>query len=71
MCGILVTTYVQKTTYGPTLCVFSMHDEELGFFFLVTPLCSMVACMVLIIDFLCHPILPNKLIFYAWNCIPH
>ncbi len=60
LCGIVVTTYVQKTTYVPTLCVFNTHDEELGFCFLVTPLCSMVACMVLIIDYLCHLILHNK-----------
>jgi hypothetical protein len=37
-----------------------MHDEELGFCFWVTPLCSMVACVVLIIDYLCHLILHNK-----------
>jgi hypothetical protein len=60
VCRIVVTTYVQKTSYGPTLCVYNMHDEKLGFCFLVTPLCSMVACMVLIIDYLYHLILHNK-----------
>jgi hypothetical protein len=60
MRGIVVTPYFQKTTYSPTLCVFNTHDAGLGFCFLVTPLCSVVACMVLIIDYLCHLILHNK-----------
>jgi hypothetical protein len=54
VCEIVVTTSVHKTTYGRTLCVFNMHDEELGFCFLVNPLCSMVASMVLISAYLCH-----------------
>ncbi len=60
VCEIVVTTSVHKTTYGRTLCVFNMHDEELGFCFLVNPLCSMVASMVLISAYLCHLILRNK-----------